>query len=171
MPDDSQSWTQTVDTFFTTTWAKRKNKATEQAFLKTPLIFWLRKRDRIESIKGYRRIEIPVEYGSNETVRWFSKGDTVPITDSELITMAYEDWKYVSASVIRFFQDDQQNRGDAALMKLADVKLGAAERALNEEFERVFFADGTGSKEPNGFQNLIANKPTTGIVHGIDRAS
>lgn len=171
MSDDSQSWTQTVDTFFTTTWAKRKNKATEQAFLKTPLIFWLRKRDRIESIKGYRRIEIPVEYGSNETVRWFSKGDTVPITDSELITMAYEDWKYVSASVIRFFQDDQQNRGDAALMKLADVKLGAAERALNEEFERVFFADGTGSKEPNGFQNLIANTPTTGIVHGIDRAS
>ncbi len=168
---DAQSWTETVDTFFTTTWAYRKKKATEQAFLKTPLIFWLRQKGRIESISGYRRIEIPVEYGSNDTVRWFSKGDTVPITDAELLTMAYESWKYVSVSIPRYMADDQQNRGSAALMKLTDVKLGAAERALNEEFERVFFADGTGSKEPNGFQNLIATTPTSGTVHGIDRAS
>ena len=44
MPDDSQSWSQTIDTLFTTTWSKRKTKATEQAFLKTPLIFWFRQK-------------------------------------------------------------------------------------------------------------------------------
>lgn len=171
MSDDSQSWTQTIDSLFTTTWAYRRKKATEQAFLKTPLIFWLRKRDRIESISGYRRIEIPVEYGSNDTVRWVSKGDTVPITDNELLTMAYENWKYVSVSIVRYFQDDQQNRGAAAAIKLVDTKLGAAERGLNEEFETVFFADGSGSNEPNGFQNLISTTPTTGTVHGINRAN
>ena len=165
------SWTQTVDTFFTTTWAKRKDKATEQAFLKTPLIFWLNKKERIEGLKGHSRIEVPVEYGSNDTVRWIKKGSTVPINDSELLTMTYEEWKYVSVSLIRYFQDDQQNRGEAALMKLADVKLGAAERGLNEEFERVFFADGTGDNEPNGFQNIIASSPATGTLHGLNRAT
>ena len=171
MSDDSQSWTQTVDTLFTTTWAYRKKKATEQAFKKTPLLFWLRERGRVEFVKGYRRIEIPLEYGSNDTVRWIGKGDTVPITDSELLTMAYEDWKYGSVSIVRFFTDDQQNRGAAAVQKLVDVKLGAAERALNEEFESVFFGDASGAKEPNGFQNLIASSPSTGTVHGINRAN
>jgi hypothetical protein len=171
MADASQSWTQTIDTFFTATWAYRKKKATEQAFKKTPLLYWLRQKNRIEFIKGYRRIEIPLEYGSNETIRWISKGDTVPIQDSELITMAYEDWKYVACSIIRWFQDDQQCRGEAAMLKLADVKLGAAERSLNLEFESVLFADGTGSKEPNGLQNLISVTPTTGTVHGINRAT
>ena len=165
------TWSETVDTFFTSTWAFRKKKAVEQAFLKTPFIYWLRQKGRIEFVKGYRRIEIPLEYGSNDTLRWFSKGDTVPIIDSELLTMCYEDWKYVAASVVRWFQDDQQNRGNAALIKLADTKLGAAERAIWEDLERVVFADGSGSKEPNGLQNLVAADPTTGTVHGIDRAT
>jgi hypothetical protein len=171
MSDDSQSWSQTIDTLFTTTWSKRKTKATEQAFLKTPLIFWFRKKDRIENISGHTRIEIPLEYGSNDTVRWVEKGDTVPITNTELLTMAYENWKYVSVSIPRYFQDDQQNRSDARIINLVDTKLGAAERALNEEFERVLHSDGTGAKEPNGLQNLISSTPTTGTIHGIDRAS
>jgi len=165
------SWTQTVDTLFTTTWSYRKKEATQQAFLKTPFIFWLRERGRIENISGHRRIEVPVEYGDNDTVRWISKGDTVPITDSELVTMAYEDWKYVSVSIMRWLQDEQQNRGKAAMINLVNLKLGAAERALWEEFERVMFADGTGNKEPNGLQNLVSTSPTTGTVHGLNRAT
>lgn len=165
------SWTQTVDNIFTSTWSYRKKEATAQAFLKTPLIFWLRERGRIENISGHRRIEIPVEYGSNDTVRWITKGDTVPITDSELVTMAYEDWKYVSVSIMRWMQDEQQNRGKAAMLNLVNLKLGAAERGLYEEFERVMFADGTGSNEPNGLQNLVSATPTTGTVHGLNRAT
>lgn len=171
MADDSQTWSQTVDTFFTTTWAFRRKEATAQAFLKTPFIFWLRESGRIENQAGYRRIEIPVEYGDNETLAWFSKGDTVPITDSELVTMAYEEWKYVAVSIIRWFQDEQQNRGKAAMINLAQLKLNAAERALYEEFERVMFADGTGSKEPNGLQNLVSSSPDSGTVHGLNRAN
>jgi hypothetical protein len=85
------TWTQTIDSLYTSTWAYRKKEATEQAFLKTPLIYWLRERGHIENITGHRRIEIPLAYGSNETVRWIGKGGTVPIQDSELLTMAYED--------------------------------------------------------------------------------
>ena len=165
------TWTETVDTLFTTTWQYRKKEATQQAFLKTPFIYWLREAGRIENVSGHRRIEVPVEYGDNESLRWISKGDTVPITDSELVTMAYEDWKYVSVSIMRWFQDEQQNRGKAAMINLVDLKLGAAERALYEDFERVMFADGTGAKEPNGLKNLVAASPATGTVHGLNRAT
>lgn len=163
------SWTQTIDTLFTSTWAKRQGTATEQAFLKTPFIYWLRQKGHLENISGYRRIEVPLEYGSNETVRWIGKGSTVPIQDSELLTMAYEDWKYVAVSIVRWFTEDQQNRGQAAMINMINSKLNAAERSLYEDLERVCFADGTGDLEPNGLQNLISSTPTTGTVHGLAR--
>jgi len=171
MPDASQSWTQQIDSLFTSTWAYRKMEATEQAFLKTPFIYWLREKGKVKNISGYRRIEIPLNYGSNETLRWIGKGSTVPIQDSELLTMAYEDWKYVAVSIMRWFTEDQQNRSKAQMINLVETKLSAAERAIWEELERVMFADGSGSKEPNGTKNLISITPTTGIVHGINRAT
>ena len=171
MPDASQSWSQTIDSLYTSTWAKRKTKATEQAFLKTPFIYWLRSKNRIEQISGFSRIEIPLEYGTNDTVRWITKGSTVPINDNELLTMAYEDWKTVSVTIPRYMQDDKVNRGKAQIISLIDTKIGAAERALWEEFERVMFADGTGALEPNGLQNIVTTTPTTGTLHGINRAT
>lgn len=171
MASAAQSWTQTIDTLFTSTWEYRRKGATEQAFLKTPFIYWLREKGRIENVQGHTRIEIPLNYGTNETVRWISKGSTVPIQDDELITMAYEEWKYVAVSLVRWFTEDQKNRSKAAAIGMVDTKLTTAERSLYEELERVMFADGTGSDEPNGLQNLISATPTTGIVHGIDRAS
>jgi hypothetical protein len=149
----------------------RKKEAIEQAFLKTPFIFWLRHKGHVEQISGYTRVEIPLDYGENETVRWIARGMTVPIQDSEIITMAYENWTYVAVSIIRWFEEDQKNRGKAQMINLIDRKLNAAERTLWEEMERVMFADGTGLYEPNGLQNLISSSPTTGVVHGLDRAT
>jgi len=166
-----ETWTQVVDDLFTTTWAYRKKEAIQQAFLKTPFFFWLRERGRFEPVSGHTRIEIPLEYGNNDTVRWISRGSTVPMTDVELFTMAYEDWKYVAVSILRYGVDDQKNKGKARIINYVDAKLHAAERALYEEFERVAFADGSGSNEPNGLRNLIANDPTTGVVHGLNRAT
>lgn len=165
------SWTQNIDNMFTSTWAYRKDAAVEQAYLKTPFIYWLKAKDRIQEISGHRRIEIPLEYGKNETQRWIGKGSTVPLTEGKLLTMAYEDWKYLSVTVLRYGVEDQQNRGKAAAINYVDRKMNAAERSIWEELERVAFADGTGSLEPNGLQNLVATTPTTGTVHGINRAT
>jgi hypothetical protein len=156
---------------FTSTWAYRRGDAIEQAYYKTPLIKWLKEKGKVEEIRGHRRIEIPLEYGSNETVRWIGKGSTVPLTEGELFTMAYEDWKYVSATILRYGTEDQQNRGKARLIPYVERKVKAAERALAENFETVMFGDGTGTNEPNGLQNIIAAAPTTGTVHGINRAT
>lgn len=165
------SWTQQIDNMFTTTWAKRKESAVEQAYLKTPFIFWLKEKGRVEECRGFRRLEIPLEYGDNETTRWIGKGSTMPMTEGELFTMAYEDWKYAATSIVRYGTEDQQNKGSARIIDYVSRKVNAAERALWETFENTFFEDGTGSNEPNGLQNLIANDPTSGTVHGLNRAT
>lgn len=164
------SWTQQIDNMFTTTWANRKTAAVEQAYLKTPFFFWLKEKGKVEEQRGYRRIEIPLEYGRNETVKWIKKGSSMPVTEGELFTMAYEDWKYVAVSMLRYGTEDQQNRGSARIIDYVERKINAAERALNEEFERVVFADGSGTDEPNGLQNLLASTPTN-TVHGISRST
>ena len=167
----SPTWSQVIDNLFTSTWAYRKAEAVEQAFLKTPFIFWLREKGRIENIAGYTRIEIPLDYGTNETIRWISKGTPVPIQDNELITMAFEDWKYVAVSIMRWFEEDQKNRGKAKALGLVERRFNAAERAIWEELERVMLGDGSGPNEPNGLQNLISATPTVGTVHGLNRAT
>jgi hypothetical protein len=165
------TWTQNIDNMFTTTWANRKKAAVEQMYLKTPFFFWLKEKGKVEEQRGYRRVEVPLEYGKNETVKWIGKGSTMPMTDADLFTMCYEDWKYVAVSCVRYGTEDQQNKGAARIIDYVDRKINAAERALNEEFERVVFADGSGPMECNGLQNLIAAAPTTGTVHGLDRAT
>ena len=171
------SWTQNIDNIFTSTWAYRRNDAIEQAYYKTPFIKWLKEKGKVEEVRGYRRIEIPLEYGSNDTARWITKGSTVPLTEGELLTMAYEDWKYVAVTVLRYGTEDQQNRGKARIIPYVERKLNAAERSLWEELERVVFADGTGINEPNGLQNIVDVgasgdlSPVTGTVHGLNRAT
>jgi hypothetical protein len=165
------TWTQQVDNIFTTTWSYRKGPAVEQAFKKTPLAFWLKERERVQPLSGHTRIEIILDYGENDTLRWMGRGDTLPVSDPEILTMAYEEWRYAGVNIVRFWQDDQKNKGQARLLNYVESKLNAAERTIWQELERVFFADGTGSKEPNGFQNIIADDPTTGVLHGIDRAT
>lgn len=165
------SWTQTVDQLFTSTWSKRQSTAVPQSYLKTPLIFWLKNRGHVKNQAGYTRIEIPLEYGTNETFQWFSKGDTANMDEGELVTMCYEDWKYAMINVMRWFEEEQKNRGAARLINLLDTKLGAAERSVYENLETVCFSDGTGAKEPNGLANLVSITPTVGTVHGLNRAT
>ena len=165
------TWTQTIDNVFTTTWAQRRPGAIEQNYLKTPFIFWLKARDRVKEVRGFRRLEIPVEYGKNETAAWITKGGSVSLTEGELVTIAYDEWKYLAVTIMRFGTEDQINRGAAKLIDYVKLKLNAAERAIWDEFERVTFADGSGADEPNGLQNLVADSPSTGTVHNLNRAT
>jgi hypothetical protein len=165
------SWTQTIDTMFTTTWAYRKDAAIEQAYLKTPFWFWLKEKGKIKSISGYRRIEIPLEYGENETATWLQKGATMPMVEGELATLCYEDWKYMAVNILRYGIEDQQNKGAARIQDYVGMKIKAAERAINKDMERVVFADGTGTNEPNGLRNLISATPTLGTLHGLSRVT
>jgi len=163
----SPSWTQSIDDMFTSTWAYRKDGAILQSYEKTPFWAWLSKKNRIKNISGYRRIEINLKYGKNETATWLTKGGTVPLTENTLLTVAYEDWKYIAVNILRYGVEDQQNRGSARIVDYVKSKLESAEIALDEAFESVVFSDGTGSNEPNGVQNLVSSTPTTGTSSGV----
>ncbi|KKK53737.1 hypothetical protein LCGC14_3091800, partial [marine sediment metagenome] len=52
-----------------------------------------------------------------------SKPVIVNLEDTEIVMIAKYDWSYLVGNVVRFWQDDQQNRGKHQIMSLMEAKL------------------------------------------------
>jgi len=167
------SFTQDLDTLYTTTWALRRTEAVNQIFNVTPLWYILTKKGKKTTQEGGTKIEVPLGYAKNETVKFFGRGSTIDINDTQPLTMARYDWKYLAASIMRYFVDDQKNRGKAKVISIIDTKLNNAEASMVDQLEESAFGDGTGDSglAIEGLGNIVATDPTTGTVAGINRAS
>ena len=165
------NWTQSIDNIFSSTWSYRRGPAIEQSFNKTPFAFWLREKGRVKQISGHTRLEIILDYGENTNFAWLTKGAALPTADPNFLTMAFEDWRYAGINILRFWVDDQKNKGQARLINYVESKLNMAERTIWQRLESIFFGDGTTANAPNGLQNIIPVNPAVGVLHGIDRAT
>lgn len=167
----SVQWTQVADNIFTTTWAYRRSGAIEQAFQNTPFAFFMADKKRVEALKGYRRIEINLDYGSTNSPTWVAKGDALTEVDNQFLTVAYEDWKYCAVNITRYWVDDQKNKGAAQIMNYVKEKLESAERALWIEIEqRLLGSMGADTKRPLGIQDIIyVPGASWNTLHGVDR--
>jgi len=161
--------TEKIDNLYVTTWQKRKKEVIDNVFNATPLWAWMKAHGGLKGDGGGRYIEVPLEYAKNETFVWFQKGGTVPIHDTEFLTLAQYPWKYCAVSIVRFGVDEQQNKGKAAHLKLVERKLSNAEKTLIEKWEETLFhSDDTNA--PDGISDLITTDGT-GTVGGINAST
>lgn len=161
--------TEQLDSLYTTTWQLMRKEAIDNIFKATPFWFWLTAKERRRTEQGGRYIGVPLEYRKNETVQSFGKGDTISTQDTDPLTMAKYDWKYVAGTIVRYYQDDQQNRGKAQIMSLAKAKFRNLEQSLIDKLEADLFGDGTGNsgKDIHGL-GLLVSEDGTGVVGGIN---
>lgn len=151
--------TEQLDNLYTTTWEKRKNQVHDNIFTATPFWFWMKEKGKLRTEEGGRFIMEPLEYAKNDSVEWITKGDAVSLNDYEFMTESKWDWRYLTASIVRFGVDDQQNRGRAAIMKLMTRKMENTDASLIDELETTLFAAQTGNKI-EGLQDLVPDDPT-----------
>jgi len=151
--------TEQLDNLYTTTWEHRKAKAHDNIFTATPFWFWLKEKGKFQTEQGGRFIMEPLEYAKNDSVEWIGKGDAVSLNDYEFLTESKWDWRYMTASLVRFGVDDQQNRGKAAIMKLMTKKLDNTENSMIDALETALFAAQSGDSI-EGLQNLVPDDPT-----------
>ena len=113
---------------------------------------------------GGRYLEIPLAYARNETVTSLDRGDTISISDTKFLTVCQFEWKFVAGSIVRYYTDDAKNKSKQQHLNLANSKIDNLEKSMIDKFENFLFGDGTGngSKDPDGFGNIIAAAPTTG---------
>lgn len=161
--------TEQLDSMYTSTWQKMRKEAVDNIFKATPLWFWLTAKDRRRTEQGGRWLGVSLEYAKNTTVKSFDRGDTMTVTDTDPLTTAQFDWKYVAGTIIRYYTDDQKNRGQSQILNLAKAKFRNLEQSIIDKMEADLFGDGTGNggKDIGGLSLLIA-KGGLGTVGGIN---
>lgn len=166
-------YTETLNGLYNSTFQLRKKDIENQIFTATPFWYLISEKGHRQTQEGGTRIEQPIVYAKNETVQYFGRGGTVSIGDTDPITNAYYEWKYMAGSIVRYFTDDQKNRGKTAVFKLMKAKITNLIDSMVDQYETSLFSDGTADAglEIDGLSNLIATNPTTGTVGGINRAN
>lgn len=165
--------TEQLDNLYTTTWQQMKDTVADQVFDATPLFFWLRDRNRFKTVEGGRFLTEPLQYDENDNVEWIGKGGTVSLNDFEFLTIAQYEWRYLSASIVRFGVDDQQNRSKHQIINLMNSKLENTQNKLISTLEqRLFAGEGSLTSGFDGLQHLVQDDPTSSsTVGGIDQST
>jgi len=165
--------TETFDNMYTTTWQLMRKAAEDVIFTSTPFWFWLTSKGKRRTETGGRWIGVPLMYAKNTTVAAIGKGGTVSISDVEHLTTAKYDWKYIAGSVVRYFVEEQENRGKSQIINLVKSKLDNLKLSLIDKLETDAFGDGTGDSGMTigGLDGYIKEAPATGTIAGINRAS
>jgi len=161
--------TEQLDDLYTSTYNNRKDNVTDNIFTATPTFKLLKSKGGITlNGTGGRYLEIPLAYAKNETVTSLDKGDTISISDTKFLTVAQYEWKFVAGSIVRYYTDDAKNKSKQQHLSLANAKIDNLERSMVDKFEAFMFGDGTGngSKDPEGFGNLVDATPDTARTVG-----
>lgn len=168
--------TETLDSLYTSTWAKRRPGIVDQVFEKNRLLLALKSKGMIkyESTDG-RRLEIPLRISRPGTSKFFIKGATFTISDFDPLTVAYDDWKNFGDQLVRYWVDDKANGGSmTAHLKLMNAKIDTMMDDLQLALETALWADTGGASvaDYNGIQYLIDNAPTASVsIHGLNQST
>jgi len=168
--------TETLNTLYTTTWAKRRGEVIDQVFEKNYLYLLLKSKGMIkmEESSG-RRFEIPVAISDPRSAVFFTKGHAFSINDFDPLTVAYDTYKNLGDQIIRYWEDDKVNGSSkTAHLKLMDAKIKVLKSSFQLKMEIALWADTGGSSvnDFNGIQFLIDNAPSASVVvHGLNQAT
>lgn len=164
---------ETIDNLFTTTWRNVKSKVIDQAFAITPFFNIMLANGRIrETEVGGRYIDIPVAYDkADQNIAWLDRGDELGVAEGEFLTQLSFKMKYLGDSIVRYWVDDQQNRGKAKLQDYVNEKISNHKSSLIDTLEVASFNADPSGKGITPLTTLVAESPATGIVGGLDRAT
>lgn len=157
----------------TTTLRNRSGKLADNVSEGSPLLKVLKEKGAWKSATG-RSIVQELEYAENGTFMYYSGGETLNISSSDVMTAAEFDWKQAACAVTATgLEMDVQNTGEEAIIDLLESRIKNAERTMKNNIVNGIYSDGTGTggKQIGGLQLLVADDPTTGTVGGINRAT
>jgi hypothetical protein len=156
-----------IDNMYTTTWQYIQPTAVDNIFKSTPTLQFFMASGRIKKITGFSRLEFPLEYANQDSsVAWFGKTHdlSTQVTAAksvEFLTTVQVDWRYLGATIYRFWVDDQKNTGKAQIMSLIDAKLSNARRTLESNLSGAMFSLNTPASDSKieGLPNWIRPTP------------
>lgn len=157
----------------TTTLRDRSGKLADNVSKGNALLMKLKEKGAWKAANG-RTIVQELEYAENSTFMYYSGGEVLNISASDVMSAAEFDWKQAACAVTATgLEIDVQNTGDAQVIDLLASRIKNAEKTMKNNITIGLYSDGTGTsgKQIGGLQLLVADDPTTGTVGGINRAN
>lgn len=161
------------DAILSTTLKNYRPKLVDNIFSATPLVDYLKRKDKIELKDGGAKIVEPLLYAQNSTVKSYSGYDTLDITPQEGISAAEFEWDQFAVSIAIAGIEEAKNAGKSQIVGLLKAKVMQAEMSAVEAMDEMFFGDGTVADRSWNGLDLLVNDETASIttVGGIDAAT
>jgi hypothetical protein len=160
----------TIATVLNATLTKSRRKLIMASVRSNALMAWAFANDRVDYEDGGYNITNPLVTGRNPNVSSYEYYDQLPVAQTNEFTTAAYFWSRVAGTVIISDQEEDENRGEAAIFKLMKAKMDVLEESIKEKFSEYLYAAGGGT-DPLGLASLIPDDPTTGTLAGINRAT
>lgn len=156
------------DAILSTTLKNYRATMVDNIFSATPLVDFLKRKDKIDLRDGGAKIVEPLMYAQNDTVTSYSGYDTLDITPQEGISAAEFDWDQFAVSVAISGIEEAKNAGKSQITSLLKAKVQQAEMSAAEAMDEMFFGDGTTpGRSWNGLDLLVNDEGGTDVVGGI----
>ncbi len=135
--------TEYINDMFVSTYAASIGSVRDQIFDAKKSAFWaiLRNKGGMMSQLGGDKIKFNLEYAKNTELNWLAKGGEVNLQDFEHLDQARYGWYYVEKPIVRFWQDDQQNEGEAEVVDMIESKINNTINAFAEDIDGALLAD------------------------------
>lgn len=157
-------------TVLNATLTKSRRKLIMASVRSNALMAWAFANDRVDYEDGGYNITNPLVVGRNPNVASYEYYDQLPVAQTNEFTTASYTWSRVAGTVIISDQEEDENRGEAAIFKLMKAKMDVLEESIKEKFSEYLYAAGGGT-DPIGLASLIPDDPTTGTLGGINRVT
>jgi len=156
------------DVINTVTLEKYAEKTLRDNIFDSNAFFKLIKERRNVTLDGGSKIVEPILFGRNGTAGSYSGYDALSNAPQGGISQAEFSWKQNYASVIiSGLEDEVQNVGEAAVIKLLEAKMSQAEESLIRVMNQQLYADGTsnGGKDIVGLALAVDSAGTYGNIN------
>lgn len=127
-----------------------------------------KKAGRFQEDDGGTSLTEGVEYDGNGSAGWVVGSERIKLTDKQFLTRASYPWKKAYSSIVIIGDEEAENSGSSKEVDLLFEKTESAMRSLGNLLGAAIYSDGTDPKQMGGFQYLVSDTPSAGVVGGID---
>lgn len=167
------SRTELIDTLTTQTWYDVRKEIIDQVYQIRPFWDFLNSRGNIKAkVPDGTHFEVPVRYAKqDQNFQWFGKGATFGRASKESLTRLYFYVKNAGTSVVRYFDDEQKNKGAAKITSYVEELVWNTRESLVDALSAAVLDTAPAPDAIESLPSLISTTPLVGSVGGITRTT
>lgn len=170
---DINTYQETIDNLATTTWYTVRTDIVDQVFKIRPFYNKMVENGRVRSkVPDGTHFEYPVRYAQqDQNIKWFGRGDTFGRGEKESLTRLIFYIKNLGTSIVRFWDDENKNRGRAKLIDYVEEMVWNTRESLTQALADALLTQSTDANAITALSTIISTTPTTGTVGGLNRST